>query len=211
MLYGLCKLLGYQPVKTAIPTVDLHELIPPGTVVEIHNPLGGAGMVSVTEIVAIASLVRRCHPERLLEIGTLDGRTTLNMAANAAPEALVYTLDLPETQTSITQFAEASPGSPASRIVQLYGDSAKFDFSPFRDSLDFVFIDADHSYDYVLSDSRQAIELLRKGRGTIVWHDYDTWDWEGTTQALNHLYSESGQFARLRHIAGTSLVYLELD
>ncbi|MDP2935111.1 MAG: class I SAM-dependent methyltransferase [Dehalococcoidia bacterium] len=198
-------------MKTAIPKVDLREIIRVGTVVEIHNPLGGAGNVSVIELVVIASLIRGRRPERLLEIGTLDGRTTMNMAANACPGAQIYTLDLPETRTTGAKFVSAAGDGLASRILQLYGDSAKFDFSPFYGSLDFIFIDADHSYEYVLSDSRQAIRLLRNGSGTIVWHDYDSWDWEGTTRALNHLYAGGKEFGNLRHIEGTSLVYLTLD
>jgi len=211
MLYRICALLGYLPVRTAIPKVSLREVIPAGMVLEIYDPLAAAGTVSLTELTAIASLIQSRRPDRLLEIGTLDGRTTLNMAASAGPSAQVYTLDLPEVQSSGARFASAAGDGPAGRIVQLYGDSAKFDFSPFYGALDFIFIDADHSYDYVLSDSRQAIRLLRNGRGTIVWHDYDSWDWEGTTQALNQLYSEGQEFGELRHIEGTSLVYLTLD
>ena len=205
-LYRICAQFGYQPVKTLIPQVKLSDIIPPGTEIEIREPLGADGSVSLTELAAICSLIQHHRPDRLMEIGTLDGRTTLNIAANSAPSAQIYTLDLPGQPSGACFLGKAL----SDKITQLYGDSTQFDFSPFYNSLDFVFIDANHAYDYVLSDSRQAIRLLRDGRGVIVWHDYGTWDWEGTTRALNDLYSEGNEFGRLRHIEGTSLVYLAL-
>jgi hypothetical protein len=93
------------------------------------------------------------------------------------------------------------------KICQLYGDSATFDFTPFF-GMDFIFIDGSHSYEYVLNDSRKAIQLLREGKGVILWHDYATEWWEGVTKALNDLYLNDSEFKDLKWIAGTSLVYL---
>ena len=94
-LYRICAQFGYQPVKTLIPQVKLSDIIPPGTEIEIREPLGADGSVSLTELAAICSLIQHHRPDRLMEIGTLDGRTTLNIAANSAPSAQIYTLDLP--------------------------------------------------------------------------------------------------------------------
>ena len=206
-LYRLISHFGYQPVKTLVPVTPLDEVISRQTALEIHDPLGAGGNVSLLELAVIGSLIHRGNPARLMEIGTLDGRTTLNMAANSAPHAAIFTLDLPDQPSGTCLI-----GHPlAAKITQISGDSTKFDWSPYNGTLDFVFVDADHTYPFVLSDSRQALKLLRDGRGTIMWHDYATWDWEGTTRALNDLYVEGQAFSRLRHIAGTSLVYLTLD
>lgn len=51
---------------------------------------------------------------------------------------------------------------------------------------DAVFIDGDHSYGAVLSDSRLAYSLLRPG-GILVWHDYGNPSVE-VTQAVAVLY-----------------------
>ena len=203
-LYSLCDRCGYQPVKTLIPRVPLREVLGRDTVLEVHDPLGAPGSVSLLELGVIGSLIRRGRPMRLVEIGTLDGRTTLNMAANAPSGAHVYTLDLPGLSSG-AYFA----GAPeAAKISQLRGDSATFDWSPFEGTVDFVFIDADHTYPFVTADSRRAVKLLREGRGTIVWHDYGTWEWPGATRALNDLYAEGGVFHGLRRVEGTTLVYL---
>jgi hypothetical protein len=52
----------------------------------------------------------------------------------------------------------------SNRIIQLYGNSATFEFAPYRDTIDLAFVDGSHSYDYVISDSRNALQLLRGAR-----------------------------------------------
>ena len=54
-----------------------------------------------------------------------------------------------------------------SRITQLYGDSATYDFSRHVGTVDLVFVDGSHSYEYVVSDSRLSLSLLRGGKGVI--------------------------------------------
>ena len=87
--------------------------------------------------------------DEIVEIGTFDGRTTLNLAVNAPPHTQVFTLDLPpdaapkfdlapgervyvEKPRSGRRFLDAPPewAAAARRITQLMGDSATFDWSP---------------------------------------------------------------------------------
>jgi predicted O-methyltransferase YrrM len=96
----------------------------------------------------------------------------------------------------------------SNKITQLYGDSATFDFSFFWGSIDFVFVDGSHSYEYVLNDSRVALRLLKKNGGIIVWHDYDSW--EGVTRALDELFVKAPEFNSLVRFKGTSLACLML-
>jgi predicted O-methyltransferase YrrM len=63
-------------------------------------------------------------------------------------------------------------GTPhADRIQLLFGDSAVFDFSPHHGKIDLFFIDGAHSYDYVRSDTENALQCVRPG-GVIAWHDF---------------------------------------
>jgi predicted O-methyltransferase YrrM len=63
-------------------------------------------------------------------------------------------------------------GTPhADRIQLLFGDSAVFDFSPHHGKVDLFFIDGAHSYDYVRSDTENALRCVRPG-GVIAWHDF---------------------------------------
>jgi hypothetical protein len=58
-----------------------------------------------------------------------------------------------------------------SRITQLYGDSDTFDYSPYCNCMDLIFVDASHSYSYMKSDSENAFKIPSRN-GTIVWDDY---------------------------------------
>jgi len=156
----------------------------------------------------------------IVEIGTFDGRTTLNLAVNAPGETPVFTLDLPPEDVAAYALAPGErqyvdkprPGArfraavapwdaPARRITQLLGDSATFDWSPYEGRAGLVFVDGSHAYAYVRKDSETALRLVAKG-GIVLWHDYGRW--EGVSRALDEL--EAQRRLGLRHVAGTSLV-----
>ena len=177
------------------------------------------GNVTLTELVVLASIARKYKPRTIFEIGTFDGRTTINLAANS-PDATVHTLDLPpghHTRLEVKPGDDKYINKPASgarfrgtdcesRIVQHYGDSATFDFSPFEGQVDMVFVDGAHSYEYVKSDSQRALRLLRGGRGVILWHDYGTGE---VTEAIDDLRDTVAAFAGLRRVGDTALAILE--
>jgi len=58
------------------------------------------------------------------------------------------------------------------KIIELFGNSMTFDFSQYHGKMDFIFIDANHSYAYVKSDTENALKMLSE-HGVILWHDYD--------------------------------------
>jgi Methyltransferase domain len=134
-------------------------------------------------VLAALSQVLKCRT--FFEIGTFQGETAWLVAHNNH-NITVYTLDLPRIEAAQHTTLELTDpnyfdswergvrfhGTPeADRIVQLYGDSATFDYSPYRHGMDLVFIDASHSYSYVKSDTEAALSMLSE-RGTIVWDDY---------------------------------------
>lgn len=218
---------GYVRIRTKLPVVPLSALTAEDETVQVREPVAGDGNVTLLELLAIVRLVRAHGPRRLMELGTFDGRTTLNLAANSPEGAEVFTLDLPQAGLGSAQLPLAAGDRAyirkdvsgaryqgtdcAGKIVQLFGDSATFDFSPYFQAVDFVFIDASHAYEYVLSDSRVALKLLRQGGGTkvILWHDYG--EWEGVTRALDELAGKDAGFRGLRRIAGTSLACLVVE
>jgi predicted O-methyltransferase YrrM len=68
-----------------------------------------------------------------------------------------------------------------SRIEQVYGDSAKLDWSTLGGPFDLVLIDGDHTTPYVLADTRKALSVLAAG-GIILWHDYE---WRSVSAAID--------------------------
>jgi hypothetical protein len=92
-----------------------------------------------------------------------------------------------------------------SKVRQLYGDSAVFDFSPYRQGVDLFFIDGAHSYDYVKSDTLKALDCVRGGG--IVWHDYGRFGVNGVSRWLHELSRSGREVCRL---PGSSLALLRI-
>ena len=214
-----------EPLKYIIRQKEANEIVSCSNI-PIVFPAGSTGNVSTLEILILNNMIKEKNPKRILEIGTFDGRTTLNFAVNSSPETDIFTLDLPQDQeinaklnledSDRIYIRKSESGSlfrnyehPAvKKIIQLYGDSANFNFQGYNNSMDFIFIDGSHHYEYVLKDTETAMKLLRDQKGTIVWHDYLLY-WSGVVSALNELYQQH-PFNKMRHIEKTSLVYLEL-
>lgn len=185
-----------------------------------HNKANGN--IRISELGIINLIAKNCEDAtNLFEIGTFDGRTSLNLAFSSPKNCKVFTLDLePGTSTEysldnserhmvekelsrerIEKYRE-SHQLIIQKINQLYGDSAKFDFSPYYNSCSLVFVDGSHVYDYAVSDTKEALKMVAKG-GVIIWHDYGIWD--GVTKSLEEI--EIASKLGLKNIDGTSLVY----
>ncbi|MDR0994141.1 MAG: class I SAM-dependent methyltransferase, partial [Verrucomicrobiota bacterium] len=182
-----------------------------------------SGNITPAELMMIAALVKQRAPLICFEIGTFDGRTTENMAANQPEGGVCYTLDLPPQGADqaalplaagdLTYIRKSASGTRISpqqarqgRITQLYGDSGSFDFSPYYGRVDLMFVDGSHSYEYVLSDTEQAFQMVKPG-GIILWHDYNSRWWPGVTRALNEFHRDE-RFREIRNIENTALCFM---
>jgi predicted O-methyltransferase YrrM len=74
------------------------------------------------------------------------------------------------------------------KITQLWGDSLTFEFTPYEETMDLVFIDGNRQYEYVNSDSQNARRMLRPG-GLLVWHDYNYVD--SVTDAVDNFCQDN--------------------
>ncbi|NWF93027.1 MAG: class I SAM-dependent methyltransferase [Syntrophaceae bacterium] len=133
------------------------------------------------DVFYLALLGRVLSPKIVFEIGTLQGYTALLFALNTPRDTIIYTLDLPPDDlcspslpttiiddAHITAHAHSTEylyrDHPAgTKVRQLYGDSAQFDFTPYHEKVDLFFIDGAHSYEYVRSDSLNALVCTRRG------------------------------------------------
>lgn len=173
------------------PRVHLNEIFPgiEATDLRIFRSYDRKRDLSLDaqELLAMCAISAQVKARRLIEIGTSDGNTTLNLLANAAEDARITTLDLPEDWTggfeirvpemmkNVTDRGAVGRqfrGTPyADRVVQVFGDSAKVDYSKLEGPFDLAFIDGCHFYDYVVADTRNVLANMRKG-GVVLWHDY---------------------------------------
>ncbi len=211
-------------MKKLIPAIAINELILTKNPVITVEKEKVDGNVTLKELDIINKLIKYYNPKTIFEIGTFDGRTTLNMALNSNAKTKLFTLDLPETEIGKTKFklytgskfsdinyvnknesGKRFKGTEADKkITQLFGDSATFKFSPYYKKIDFIFIDGSHAKKYTQNDTEKAIKLCRSTKSIILWHDYGVWD--GVTEALNELYTNDKRFKNLKHILGTCLV-----
>ena len=184
-----------------LPEIQLNEILPnaESSCINLQHALHGVGSPPLEELVILATIVRCLQPKRIVEIGTAEGRTALNLALNSPPDAEIITLDLPPELTgehrkhsgpNYRQMDIKEPGilfrdhPVASKIKLVLADSTKFDWTPYERSVDFVFIDGAHDYESVRKDSENALRIIRPG-GVIVWHDYGVWG--GVTRYLDEL------------------------
>jgi predicted O-methyltransferase YrrM len=202
-----------------LPIKDLFELIEEGTEVRLCNFDSRAGNVSCQELLAIGGVIAFRRPKVLLEIGTFDGNTTLQMALNAPAGSVVHTIDLPPEESRTKQPISPSDvpfisdagkarrkylrSSVEAKVVQHLGDSTDFGFEAFtgQGAIDLAFIDGGHSYECVRSDTENVMRHLAPN-GVVMWHDFSPL-WTGVYRYLNELSAAR----RLVHIRGTTLAY----
>lgn len=72
--------------------------------------------------------------------------------------------------------------------IRLFSTEAAQVFLRLGITLDFVFIDAEHTYDSVKQDITAWLPLVKKG-GYIGGHDYDLLSWPGVIQATNEVFT----------------------
>jgi hypothetical protein len=181
------------------------------------------GGTSDTEAWILAVLAK--DGRRLFEFGTCTGKTAYLWARNQPAGGTVTTLTLPPDQLGAYQPAPGDDQTAEAharresrytrflyagtdveeRVVQLYGDSKRFDETPYAGTCDVVFVDGSHAYSYVVNDTAKALRMVRPG-GLVLWHDYSP-ECPGVFRALNELAAR----LPLVHVAGTTLVAYRRD
>lgn len=115
------------------------------------------------EVALMKGLIKEIENCRFLEIGTAEGIT-----ANALAEECLemVTIDI-SSGDNIGKYCIND------NIKQVTGDSRKINFEDLGE-FDMIFIDGDHHYAPVKSDTENAFKVL-KDQGIIMWHDV-MWD-----------------------------------
>jgi predicted O-methyltransferase YrrM len=200
---ALAAFLGCnEPREIVLPPIDTISL---------------SGLGFVVPYTLLATIVSALNPKKIFETGTFRGVGTLTMALNA-PEADIYTLDLPEQYTEAevetlsrgdlewVRLSRTSTGfaflhhPAANRIHQLRGNSLTFTPPEFLAHTDLCFIDGGHSYECIKADTQTALKILSPS-GVIVWDDY-AWFVDGVSEYLTELRNS----LPLHRIAGSQLV-----
>ena len=149
------------------------------------------------ELACLALITKVVNPKQVFEIGTYTGRTALNFAQNSPEDCIVWTLDSSPTEAyirtaavddNVERCASASMdyrGKEAERKIRpLHGKSSVFDFSPYFGKIDIVFVNGQHHYEAVKSDTVNALRMVRPN-GYVIWHDFANYgDCHDVTRAV---------------------------
>jgi predicted O-methyltransferase YrrM len=127
-----------------------------------------------TDLLLLRALARRVPQCRYFEIGTWRGESAANVAAVAAT---VHTLNLSDAELRALGMQERYIqlhgffSRPLPNVQHLHGNSATFDLAGLGQQFDVVFIDGDHRYEAVRTDTRRVFEHLVHPGTAVVWHD----------------------------------------
>jgi hypothetical protein len=175
-------------------------------------PRRGAGGITMLETALLIAAAHAVHATRVFEFGTFLGSTTLNLALNIPEDGRVFTFDLdadsakslkqhpadaPLTETHFASHMDFEGSIVSGQVTRLRGNSISSDFSPWKGSIDLVFVDGGHDLDTVTADTETAFRLVASDRPCcVLWHDYRNPDYPelgaylelvATTRQLFHI------------------------
>ena len=171
--------IGIEDLLTLFPIIERGTVTP-----EVPLRLAN-GSVSHLELLVLSAITQAVQPERVLEIGTFQGLTAVNIARHMPVDGELTTVDLPPEgspnlpsddwnaryypQRSIGPVFLDSEVPPTVRQVK--GDTAELSEDDLGSGFDLVFIDGNHSDAYIRNDTELALSLASE-RAILIWHDY---------------------------------------
>jgi predicted O-methyltransferase YrrM len=126
----------------------------------------------------LCALVAALKPHALIETGTYEGRTTvklLDAMSTYSDEHGAMLITVEHDQDRLDQardFIYNTPRPEGSRaqFTQIQGDALAFLSTQSDESVDFIFLDDDHTSTHVGHEVREALRCLRPG-GVLAMHD----------------------------------------
>lgn len=200
-----------KELQNGFPVLNLLDILPNfNTTISPFSFLNGGSLP--TDLGLLKGLAQQKENCTYFEIGTWRGESV----ANVSPEAKeCYTLNLSNNELKELGYndeylnQQGFYSKEIKNITHLKGNSFDFDFSPYYNKCDIVFVDGDHHYKSVVNDTKIAFKLLKNEHSIIVWHDYTRnpgeirWDilkgiWDGTpTNKRKNLFSVSNTLCAL--------------
>lgn len=165
--------------KINVPLVNLGEFFRGlNTDISIDDVTFMTGGSSVLDYMFLKSLMIKFQFKTYLEIGTWMGESIATISDIADK---CYSISLPDNDTILVDyFRDVNGKSNFSRyfsykknnIVHYQTDSKEFDFSIIPDKIDLVFIDGDHTYQGVKTDTENIFKIIDQEETMVVWHDF---------------------------------------
>lgn len=157
----------------------------------------------------ILKIAKWISPEKIVEIGTFRGRTTLALSQNTLANKII-TVDLPVGQKTCyptygtdEEYLRTSErpvlfDTSTTRIIQVFADCTNSkELSDVlvkqldRSRIDFAYIDAAHTYEGVMVPFKTILPMMREG-GIIAFDDYMKPAFAPLTEAISYLSRVEG-------------------
>jgi cephalosporin hydroxylase len=162
-----------------------------------------------SEILQLGKIVQQLAPVRSLELGTNYGGTLLLLCRISPPGAKIISVDLPQgpfgggyPKRKIPLFRKFPKRGTELHLIRADSHSRETRDRVMRildgRSLDYLFIDADHTYAGVRQDFEMYAPLVRSG-GMVVFHDIVTHR-KGTECQVEKFWNEIKQQYRHQEI-----------
>lgn len=150
-------------------------------------------------------------PQTVLEIGSDFGGTLKGWMLNATPGAVFVNIDDRAVDSETWQSWAQLRGSTLHTIRGDSRDGATIAAAQQYAPYDWIFIDADHSYDFVSLDWANYQSMVRPG-GIVAFHDINERNGYGVSQLWREIqaqgYVTQEINAQLPSLCGVGVVYL---
>lgn len=135
--------------------------------------LDGGSMI--TDLLLLKNACLQFENCKYFEIGTWRGESIINLV-DAAND--LNTLDLGDEDFKSFNLPQEYANAHGFfiknniKIKQHLGDSTKFNYIGLNQKYDVIFIDGNHEYDFVVSDTKNVFKHLVHEKSIVIWHDY---------------------------------------
>jgi len=167
------KVVRRHGFATGLPLLELTHLFPGFS--ETVSPFSFLdGGCIPTDLALLRGLARKYQVDDYLEIGTWRGESVANLAPLVKQ---AVTVNLPDAEMRAMGMDEDYIASHRffsrgiDNVHHVQANSLTFDFTTLDRQFGLIFVDGDHHYEAVRSDSTRVLQVLKPG-GIIVWHDY---------------------------------------
>lgn len=162
------------PTQITLPVIEIDNIIPNfNQTLDNFTFLGGGSLP--TDIMLLKALAEQIENCVYFEIGTWRGESVVNVAQTAKDcftlnlsKEEMLTLNMSKEYATLHAFFSKSKKN----ITHLYGNSLNFDYKALNKKFDLIFIDGNHTYDFVKSDTKNIFKHLVHENTIVVWHDY---------------------------------------
>ena len=158
---------------SGLPEIELQDLFPnfSETVDPFSHLYGTSLPIDLAVLKQFAKQFTNCE---YMEIGSWRGESLANLSpvCNRCVSVSLSNEEMKEfglSERTITMQRFFSKDLP--NVKHIGSNSMKFDFSTIG-KFDLIFVDGDHRYEAVKSDTENVFKLLKNENSIIVWHDY---------------------------------------